>query len=110
MRYALGLTVGAAGITAVTAVIWALGGLVPASMLGGLYVLAALPVASKCGFMPALITAALSALVFDFLFFPPFFSLALQSPQDAMIVLISAVTAGVVTKEFVSRSTPGVMR
>ena len=97
MRYALGLTVGAAGITAVTAVIWALGGLVPASMLGGLYVLAALPVASKCGFMPALMTAALSALVFDFLFFPPFFSLALQSPEDAMIVLISAVTAGVVS-------------
>jgi signal transduction histidine kinase len=97
MRYALGLAVGAAGITAVTAVIWALGGLVPASTLGGLYVLAVLPVASKFGFVPALMTAALSALVFDFLFFPPFFSLALQSPQNAMVVVISAVTAGVVS-------------
>jgi signal transduction histidine kinase len=97
VRYALGLTVGAAGITAVTAVIWALGGLVPAATLGGLYVLAVLPVASKCGFVSALVTAALSALVFDFLFFPPFFSLALPNPQDAMIVLISAVTAGVVS-------------
>jgi hypothetical protein len=47
VRYALGLTVGAAGITAVTAVIWALGGLVPAATLGGLYVLAVLPVASS---------------------------------------------------------------
>ncbi len=97
VRYALGLTVGAAGITAVTAVIWALGGRVPAPTLGGLYVLAVLPVASKCGFVPALVTAALSALVFDFLFFPPFLSPALQSPQDAMVVLISAVTAGVVS-------------
>jgi signal transduction histidine kinase len=97
MRHALGLAVGAAGITAVTAVVWALGGLVPASALGGLYVLAVLPVASKFGFVPALMTAALSALVFDFLFFPPFFSLALQNPQDAIIVLISAVTAGVVS-------------
>jgi len=33
-----------------------------------LYLLAVLPVASKFGFMPALMTAALSALVFDFLF------------------------------------------
>jgi K+-sensing histidine kinase KdpD len=97
VRYALGLAIGAAGITAVTAVIWALGGLVPASTSGGLYVLAVLPVASKCGFVPALVTAALSALVFDFLLFPPFFSLALQNPQDAMIVLISAVTAGMVS-------------
>ena len=96
-QYALGLAVGAVGITAVTLVIWALNGLVPASALGGLYVLAILPVATRCGFGPALVTAASSAVVFDFLFFPPYFSLALQDPQDAVIVLISAVTAGVVS-------------
>jgi signal transduction histidine kinase len=96
-QYALGLAVGAVGITAVTLVIWALNGLVPASALGGLYVLAILPVATRCGFGPALVTAASSALVFDFLFFPPYFSLALLNPQDAVIVLISAVTAGVVS-------------
>jgi two-component system, OmpR family, sensor histidine kinase KdpD len=49
------------------------------------------------GFGPALVTATASAVVFDFLFFPPYFSLALQDPQDAVIVLISAVTAGVVS-------------
>ena len=96
-RYALGLAVGAVGITAVTLVIWALNGLVAASALGGLYVLAVLPVATRCGFGPALVTSASSALVFNFLFFPPYFSLALHDPQDAVIVLISAVTAGVVS-------------
>jgi K+-sensing histidine kinase KdpD len=68
VRYALGLAVAAAGITAVTAVIWVLGGLFPPQRWAGLYLLAVLPVASKFGFMPALMTAALSALVFDFLF------------------------------------------
>jgi two-component system sensor histidine kinase KdpD len=90
-QYALGLAVGAVGITAVTLVIWALNGRVPASALGGLYVLAILPVAMRCGLGPALVTAASSAVVFDLLFFPPYFSLALQDPQDAVIVLISAV-------------------
>jgi hypothetical protein len=85
------------GITAVTLVIWALNGLVPASASGGLYVLAILPVATRFGFGPALVTAASSALVFDFLFFPPYFSLALQDPQDEVIVLIFAVIAGVVS-------------
>ena len=97
VRYALGLAVAAAGITAVTAVIWVLNGLFPPQRWAGLYLLAVLPVGSKFGFMPALMTAALSALVFDFVFFPPFFSLALQNPQDPMIVLISAVTAGIVS-------------
>lgn len=68
VRYALGLAVAAAGITAVTAVIWVLGGLFPPQRWAGLYLLAVLPVASKFGFMPALMTAALSALVFDLLF------------------------------------------
>jgi signal transduction histidine kinase len=96
-HYARGLAVGAVGITAVSLVIGALNGLVPASALGGLYVLAILPVALRDGFGPALVAAASSAVVFDFLFFPPYFSLALQDPQDVVIVLISAVTAGVVS-------------
>jgi hypothetical protein len=97
VRYALGLAVAAAGIIAVTAVIWVLGGLFPPQRWAGCTYSRYWPVASKFGFMPALMTAALPALVFDFLFFPPFFSLALKNRQDPMIVLISAVTAGIVS-------------
>ncbi len=96
-RCALDLAVGAAGITVVTAVIWGLRGVVPASALGGLYVLAILPVAIGCGFVPALAAAVVSALAFDFFFFPPYFSFALQNPQDAVIVVISGVIAAVVS-------------
>jgi signal transduction histidine kinase len=56
-----------------------------------------MPVAMRDGFGPALVTAAASAAVYDFLFFPPYFSLALQDPQDAVIVLICVATAGVVS-------------
>ena len=69
----------------------------PASALGGLYVLAILPVAIGCGFVPALAAAVVSALAFDFFFFPPYFSFALQNPQDAVIVVISGVIAAVVS-------------
>ena len=89
-----GLVVGVAGVTGV---IWALQPVVPAPALAGLYVLAVLPVAVLWGVWPALIVAVVSALTFDFFFFPPLFGLTPTDPHIAAILVISAVTAVVVS-------------
>jgi signal transduction histidine kinase len=97
-RYVLrGLLLGAAGIATITAVIFGLKQVVPVSALAGLYVLPVLPVAVGWGVWPALIVAVGSGLTFDFFFFPPLFVL---TPTDAYIVtimVISGVTAIVVS-------------
>jgi signal transduction histidine kinase len=92
-----GLLLGAAGIATITAVIFGLKQVVPVSALAGLYVLPILPVAVGWGVWPALIVAVGSGLTFDFFFFPPLFVL---TPTDAYIVtimVISGVTAIVVS-------------
>jgi signal transduction histidine kinase len=92
-----GLVVGATGVAAVTGVVWALQPVVPVSALAGLYVLAVLPVAVLWGVWPALIVSVVSAVAFDFFFFPPRFALTPTDPHIEAIVVISAVTSVVVS-------------
>jgi signal transduction histidine kinase len=93
-----GLLMGAAGIATITAVIFGLEQVVPASDLTGLYVLPILPVAVRWGVWPALIVVVGSALAFDFFFFPPLFALTPTDPHIEAILVISAVTAVVVSE------------
>jgi signal transduction histidine kinase len=97
-----GLLLGAAGIAAVTAVIFGLKQFVPASTLAALYLLPVLPVAVGWGAGLALIVAVGSALAFDVFFFPPLFALSLTDPNIEAILVISGVTA-VVLGELASR-------
>ncbi|HEY2097657.1 MAG TPA: GAF domain-containing protein, partial [Pseudonocardia sp.] len=92
------MLVGTVGVAAVTVAIWALQPVVPVSALAGLYVLAVLPVAVFWGVSPALIAAVFSALAFDLFFFPPLFALTPADPHIAAILVISAVTAVVVSE------------
>jgi signal transduction histidine kinase len=93
-----GLLVGAAGIAAVTAVIFGLKQVIPSSTLAGLYVLPVLPVAVAWGGGLALIVAVGSAVAFDFFFFPPLFTLTPTDTQIEAILVISGVTAIVVSQ------------
>jgi GAF domain-containing protein len=93
-----GLVVGAAAVAVVTGVVGALQRAVPASALAALYVLAVLPVAGFWGVWPALIVAVVSALAFDLFFFPPLFALTPTDPHIVAILVISAVTAVVVSE------------
>src|SRR5215207_8438533 len=97
-----GLLLGAAGIAAVTAVIFGLEQIVPVSTLATLYVLPVLPVAVAWGRGLALIVAIGSALAFDFFFFPPVFTLTPTDTYIEAILVISGVTA-VVVGELASR-------
>jgi GAF domain-containing protein len=93
-----GLVVGAAGVAVVTGVVGALQRAVPVSALAALYVLAVLPVAGFWGLWPALIVAVVSALAYDLFFFPPLFVLTPTDPHIVAILVISAVTAVVVSE------------
>jgi signal transduction histidine kinase len=91
-----GLLLGAAGIAAVTAVIFGLKQVVPSSTLAGLYVLPVLPVAVVWGGGLGLIVAVGSAVAFDFFFFPPLFTLTPTDTHIEAILVICGVTAVVV--------------
>jgi signal transduction histidine kinase len=93
-----GLLVGAAGIAAITAVIFGLPQGVPVSALAGLYVLPVLPVAVRWTVWPALIVAVGSAVAFDWFFFPPLFAFTPSDPHIAAILVTSGVTAVVVSQ------------
>jgi GAF domain-containing protein len=92
-----GLVAGAVGVAAVTGLVWALQSVVPVSALAGLYVLAVLPVAVFWGVWPSLVVAVVSALADDYFFFPPMFALTPTDPDILAILVISAVTAVVVS-------------
>ncbi|MDT7659777.1 MAG: hypothetical protein QOF38_4492, partial [Pseudonocardiales bacterium] len=92
-----GLVAGAVGVAAVTGLVWALQSVVPVSALAGLYVLAVLPVAVFWGVWPSLVVAVMSALADDYFFFPPMFALTPTDPDILAILVISAVTAVVVS-------------
>src|SRR5260221_3467147 len=57
--------------------------------------LIALVMAIYFGLWPALITAAVSVGVLDFLFLPPLYSLAVETPQDALLLLFFFVVAAI---------------
>ena len=97
-RMLQGLLVGAAGIAAITAVIFCLPQGVPVSALAGLYVLPVLPVAVRWSVWPALIVAVGSAVAFDWFFFPPIFAFTPSDAHIAVILVTSWVTAVVVSQ------------
>jgi GAF domain-containing protein len=92
-----GLVVGAVGVAAATGVVWALRPVVPVSALAGLYALAVLPVAVFWGVWASLVVAVVSALAYDFFFSPPLYALTPADPHIEAILVISAVTAVVVS-------------
>jgi signal transduction histidine kinase len=102
-RLLQGLLLGAAGIAAMTAVIFGLEHVAPVSALAGLYVLPILPVAVGWGVWPALVVAVGSALAFDLFFFPPLLVVTPADPYIAVILVNSALVA-VVTNELASRA------
>jgi K+-sensing histidine kinase KdpD len=48
------------------------------------------------GFVPALIAAAVSSVLADYFFLPPFYSLSLANPSDVLYIVIFFATAGAV--------------
>jgi two-component system, OmpR family, sensor histidine kinase KdpD len=69
----------------------------PVEGLGILYLLAVLTVAIRRGQMPALITAVLSVLAFNYFFLPPRHQLTVAHSQDVVelvVLLIAAVVVG----------------
>jgi signal transduction histidine kinase len=96
-RTGAGVAVGALAIGVVSVVILLLKAYVPVQALAGLYLLAMLPVAVGWGLIPALTMAVASMLVYDFFFTPPLFHLTPSDPYTLGTIVISAVTAFVVS-------------
>lgn len=91
------------GLQSVAAVAIATGGVAalqsstPVEGLAILYLLAVLAVAIRRGLVPALITAVLSELTFNFFYLPPRHQLAIAHSQDVVelvVLLIAAVVVG----------------
>jgi signal transduction histidine kinase len=96
-RLAEGIVLGAAGIAVVTVVVAALAPFLPIDALAGLYVLAILPIAAGWGFGLALAVTVASTLTFALLFVPPRFALTLRDSDTVTALVVSAVTAFVVS-------------
>jgi two-component system, OmpR family, sensor histidine kinase KdpD len=85
------------GVTAATAGVAALQSSTPVEGLAILYLLAVLAVAIRRGLVPALITAVLGVLTFNYFFLPPRHQLAIAHSQDVVelvVLLIAAVVVG----------------
>lgn len=67
-----------------------------------LYLLAVVLAALKLGLRPAIVTAALGVLAFDFFFVPPRFSLTVAD-KEYLITFLGLFTVGVVISSLVSR-------
>jgi two-component system sensor histidine kinase KdpD len=91
---------------------WILGALAPAlaTLIGVLlredlilstnlidYFLATIVVALVGGLGPALVASVLSALLLDFFFTPPLFSLTVDAPQNVVMLIASAIVATMVS-------------
>lgn len=63
--------------------------------LGFVFLLSVLPVAVLAGLGPTLLVAALSALIWDFCFIPPQFTLEIHEFQDVMMILVYFCVASV---------------
>jgi two-component system, OmpR family, sensor histidine kinase KdpD len=84
-------------VAAATVVVAALQGLTSASDLGSVYLLAVLAVAIARGEVPALVTAVLGVLTFNFFFITPRHQFAIAHSHDLVqliVLLIAAVVVG----------------
>lgn len=62
------------------------------------YLVGVLFVASRYGFWPSAATAVLSLLASDYLLFPPYFSLAVERPQDIVTLAVFVLAALVASR------------
>ncbi|MBN8554863.1 MAG: sensor histidine kinase KdpD [Deltaproteobacteria bacterium] len=73
------------------------------SSIGFLFLFSILVQSLLTGFGPTLMAATLSALLYDFIFIPPYFTFSVSKPSDVMLLLIFFVVA-VVTGLLASRT------
>ena len=92
----LGLLAGTALVAAVTGVIALFAPHVPTERLLMLYLLVVMPVAIVWGIGLAVVTAVLSALVYTYLYVPPYHSLQITNSRSLAALLVFLVTAVVV--------------
>jgi signal transduction histidine kinase len=94
---ATGLILGTVAIAAVSLVIAALDGVVDPVGLTALYLLAIVPVAIGWGFLPAGVVTVAAFLTYAYFFAPPVHSFNVDDPDTAAALVISLVTAYVVS-------------
>ena len=91
------LVAGATGVSEIT-----IGFLSPTNMIM-FYLLAVVVAALRLGFRPALLTALLGVLAFDFFLIPPYFSFAVADTQH-FITFVGLFTVGAVISTLVARA------
>jgi two-component system sensor histidine kinase KdpD len=97
-RTAGGVLIGAAAIASVTAAIAVLDRFLPLLSLTGLYLFAIVPLAIGWGFLVAGIAAVASYLTFAYFLGPPIHSLRIADSETATGLVISILTAYVVSE------------
>jgi two-component system sensor histidine kinase KdpD len=93
----LGLLVGAASVAAITALIFALRDAVPVLSTGVLYLVAVLLVAGYWGLWLGLLTAAASALAFNFFHIPPTGHFTIAHSENLVGLVVYLIAAVVVS-------------
>ena len=100
------LAISTAGVAGVTLLSWCLNGLVEYRAVGLLYLLAITVLATVVGRVAVLFAAALSALLWDFLFIPPAFTFRIDTQHDQLMLgmyFVVAVAVGRITSRMRSR-------
>lgn len=99
--------IGVVGVTAISVAIGAIRALgSPVPSLNSAYLLLVLWMAARYGWWPALCTAVLSFLVYDFFFIPPFLAFVPVTARDweeAVLLLVFALAGGRLTASIASR-------
>jgi signal transduction histidine kinase len=99
--------IGVVGVAAISVAIGAIRGLgSPVPSLNSAYLLLALWMAARHGWWPALWTAMLSFLVYDFVFIPPyhaFIPITTRDWEEAVLLLVFALAGGRFTASIASR-------
>ncbi len=86
---------GASGVALITAAIGIAGRWVDTPTLTVAYIVLVIYLGARAGRLPALATALLSFAVYEFFFVPPYGSLTISAPRDAVSLLVLLVAAGI---------------
>ena len=100
------LVLSAAGVAGVTLLSWCLSGGIEYRAVGLLYLMAVTVLATFVGRVAVLMAAALSALLWDFLFIPPALTFRIDSLHDQLMLgmyFVVAVAVGRITSRMRSR-------
>jgi len=85
--------VGVGVVAGTTCVAWLLQGLMGYMAVSLIYLLAVIVLAMRLNRWAVLLTAALSAVAWDFLFIPPIFTFTIRSPHDVMMFTMFFIVA-----------------